>query len=110
MLVFEKFTFFIKFLPTENNDWNNFENVHGVKTGIQFFDMWSSHYTRRHKCKKNYAGSCEIIQKGHFFERCKSWIWQMIRPNMSEDNDVFVITPNRRTFFYPETENLNFGD
>ena len=24
--------------------------------------------------------------------------------------DFFVITPNRRTFFFPETENLNFGD
>ena len=23
---------------------------------------------------------------------------------------VFVITPNRRTFFFPETENLNFGN
>ena len=29
---------------------------------------------------------------------------------LSEDNDVFVITPSRRTFFFPETENLNFGD
>ena len=27
-----------------------------------------------------------------------------------ESIDVFVITPNRRTFFFPETENLNFGD
>ena len=26
----------------------------------------------------------------------------------SESTDVFVITPNRRTFFFPETE--NFGD
>ena len=29
---------------------------------------------------------------------------------MSESTDVFVITPNRRTFFFPETEHLNFGD
>ena len=29
---------------------------------------------------------------------------------LSESTDVFVITPNRRTFFFPETENLNFGD
>ena len=29
---------------------------------------------------------------------------------LSEDTDVFVITPNRRAFFFPETENLNFGD
>ena len=29
---------------------------------------------------------------------------------LSEDADVFVITPNRRTFFLTETENLNFGD
>ena len=29
---------------------------------------------------------------------------------LSEDTDVFVMTPNRRTFFFPETENLNFGD
>ena len=28
----------------------------------------------------------------------------------SEDTAVFVITPNRRTFFFPETEKLNFGD
>ena len=27
----------------------------------------------------------------------------------SESTDVFVITPNRRTFLFPETENLNFG-
>ena len=27
----------------------------------------------------------------------------------SEDTDVFVITSNRRTFFFPETEYLNFG-
>ena len=35
----------------------------------------------------------EYICKGTFF---------------SESIDVFVITPNRRTFFFPETENLNF--
>jgi hypothetical protein len=29
---------------------------------------------------------------------------------LSEDADVFVTTPNRRIFFFPETENLNFGD
>ena len=29
---------------------------------------------------------------------------------LSEDTDAFVITPNTRTFFFPETENLNFGD
>ena len=29
---------------------------------------------------------------------------------LSDDNDVFVIISNRRTFFFPETENLNFGD
>ena len=27
---------------------------------------------------------------------------------LSEDTDAFVITPNRQTFFFPETENLNF--
>ena len=27
-----------------------------------------------------------------------------------EDADVFIITSNRRTFFFPETEKLNFGD
>jgi len=27
---------------------------------------------------------------------------------LSEDIDIFVI--NRRTFFFPETENLNFDD
>ena len=29
---------------------------------------------------------------------------------LSEDTDDFVITSNRQTFFFPETENLNFGD
>ena len=31
-------------------------------------------------------------------------------PFFSEDTDVFVITPNRKTFFFPETKNLNFAD
>ena len=29
---------------------------------------------------------------------------------LSVSTDVFVITPNRQTFFFPETENLNFAD
>ena len=29
---------------------------------------------------------------------------------LSEGTDVFVITPSKRTFFFPETENLNFSD
>ena len=29
---------------------------------------------------------------------------------LSEDTDAFVITSNRRIFFFPETESLNFGD
>ena len=29
---------------------------------------------------------------------------------LSEDIYVFAITSNRRTFFFPETESLNFGD
>jgi hypothetical protein len=29
---------------------------------------------------------------------------------LSEDSDVFVISPNRRKFYFPELENLNFGD
>ena len=29
---------------------------------------------------------------------------------LSEDIDVFVISPNRRTFHFLELENLNFGD
>ena len=28
---------------------------------------------------------------------------------LSESTDAFVITPNRLTFFFPETESLNFG-
>ena len=31
-------------------------------------------------------------------------------PFLSEGTDVFVISPNRRTFYFPELENLNFGD
>ena len=29
---------------------------------------------------------------------------------LSEDTDVFVISPNRQTFHFPEVDNLNFGD
>ena len=29
---------------------------------------------------------------------------------LSESTDVFVITSNRQTFLFPETENLNFSD
>ena len=29
---------------------------------------------------------------------------------LSQSTDVFVITPNRQTFFFPETENLKFSD
>jgi len=29
---------------------------------------------------------------------------------LSEGTDVFVITPNKPTFFFAEAENLNFGD
>ena len=29
---------------------------------------------------------------------------------LSESSDVFVITPNGLTFFFPETEHLNFED
>ena len=39
-------------------------------------------------------------------ELCFAHIKGMV---LSEDNDVFVITPNRKTFSFPETENLNFG-
>ena len=29
---------------------------------------------------------------------------------LSEGTDVFVISPKRLTFYFPELENLNFGD
>ena len=29
---------------------------------------------------------------------------------LSEDTDVFVISPNKQTFHFPEIENLKFGD
>ena len=29
---------------------------------------------------------------------------------LAEHTDVFVISPNRQTFYFPELENLNFGD
>ena len=29
---------------------------------------------------------------------------------LSTGADIFVITPNRRTFFFPEIENLKFED
>ena len=36
--------------------------------------------------------------------------WLIKGSFLSEDADVFVITPKRRTFFFPETEHLNFDD
>ena len=32
------------------------------------------------------------------------------RTFLSEGTDVFVISPNRGIFYFPELENLNFGD
>ena len=29
---------------------------------------------------------------------------------LSEDTDVFVMSPNRQTFYFPQIKNLNFGD
>ena len=45
-----------------------------------------------HKALQNQPFS--LVQKGTF---------------LSEYTDVFVITPSRQTFFFPETKNLNFG-
>ena len=38
------------------------------------------------------------VHEGNKPFRCKGTV-------LSEDADVFVITPNRRTVFFPETEN-----
>ena len=37
---------------------------------------------------------CQIVKKCMFF---------------SEDTDVYVISLNKQTFYFPELENLNFG-
>ena len=54
-------------------------------------------------CKKDNQKSCTysfykflcILSKGTF---------------LSEDTDVFVISQNRQTFYFPELEDLNLGD
>ena len=47
-------------------------------------------------------------------EREKAAVQEWLHSNkgtfLSEDTDVFDITPKRRTFFFPESENLNFDD
>ena len=61
-------------------------------------------------CRKDWAGNgCDGTFGGEKGHQC------VLRPQgkgtfLSEDTFVFVITPNERTFFFPETQNLNFGD
>ena len=52
-------------------------------------------FTKIIKIQVYFENTCPILDKGMF---------------LSEDTDVFIITYYRRTFFFPETENLNFGD
>ena len=43
------------------------------------------------------------------FKEC--WLCTFFKGTfLSEDNDAFIKIPNIRTFFFPETENLNFGN
>ena len=60
--------------------------------------------------KDNAAPALDIIGINRYF-RFVSNLFQFLIKGMflSEGTDVFVITPNRQTFFFPETENLNFG-
>ena len=44
-----------------------------------------------------------MISKNTRYYKCKGTF-------LSESTDIFVITPIRRTFFFPETENLTIGD
>ena len=61
--------------------------------------------------KDNAAPALDIIGINRYF-RFVSNLFQFLIKGMilSEGTDVIVITPNRPTFFFPETENLNFGD
>ena len=43
-------------------------------------------------------------------QKCRRGLKKLSTPLLVEDADVFVIKSNRRPFFFPETENLNFGD
>jgi hypothetical protein len=109
----------------------------GIGIGIGICILLASTFllTKYCKSKKN---SIEIalemtkIEKDRFPDDQKSSLWitfdgdpnnksELTSPSkekdtqnkgtfLSESTDVFVITPNRRTFFYPEIENLNFGD
>ena len=59
--------------------------------------------TMRHFCLRNQQ--IYILQIHRTFNQI-----QVKGTFLSESTDVFIITPNRQTFFFPETENLNFGD
>ena len=56
--------------------------------------------------------STYLWRQSHYIVQVARWVFlvQCKGTFLSEDNYVFVKTPNRRTFFFPETENLNFGD
>ena len=54
---------------------------------------------------------CLAFEKKPFQFWREIWIQVVVKGTFfSESTDVFVITSNKRTFSFPETENLNFGD
>ena len=73
-----------------------------ILTFSQGHDLHRGHigmnWRRRNWRRRN--GFLDLGGRGFF---CKGTFF-------SESTNVFVITPNRQTFFCPETENLNFGD
>ena len=74
----------------------------------------------RHRSAKGLGDIHKVRSFGIYQVKGAHWIfeitdWLFHEENgkgtfLSEDADVFVIISNRRIFFFPETENLNFGD
>ena len=61
------------------------------KISLQTVD-WNKYDPNASECSPRWAP----------IEDIKARFWQKIL--------MFVISPNRRTFYFPELENLNFGD
>ena len=52
-----------------------------------------------------------MINNKYIVCHLEAWINENLKGTfLSESTDVFAMTSNRRIFFLPETENLNFGD
>ena len=63
--------------------------------------------------KKPYSLKARVILINNTFLKVslyKNMFFVKVRFCQNIHTDVFVITPNRQTFFFSETKDLNFGD